>query len=205
MQSLLSGPLTANSSSEGRRAFENQLIRLLPDLKKFARSLTRNASTADDLVQDTMIRALRSYLQFEMGTNLKAYTFRIMRNCFLSDLRDRRLEPAECDGDTVLLVPPNQDSKIELDNVIRALGGLVQAHREVISLIRVNGYSYMDAANIMQCELGTIKSRMNRADAALRDALGPEFGGQSCKPEPSGLRHYHGRAPERIAKVEYAC
>jgi RNA polymerase sigma-70 factor (ECF subfamily) len=205
MLSLQSGPFIADASPDGRRAFENQLIGLLPDLKKFARSLTRNAFTADDLVQDTIIRALRSYLQFEMGTNLKAYTFRIMRNCFLSDLREQRLEPADCEAEAALFIPPSQDSKIELDNVIRALGGLVKAHREVISLIRVNGYSYLDAANIMRCELGTIKSRMNRADAALRDALGPEFGGQSSKPEPSGLRHYPGRAPDRIAEVEYAC
>jgi len=195
----------ADSSPDSRRAFENQLIGLLPDLKKFARSLTRNAHTADDLVQDTMIRALRSYLQFEMGTNLKAYTFRIMRNCFLSDLREQKLEPAECDADTVFFVPPNQDSKIELDNVIRALGGLVRAHREVISLIRVNGYSYLDAANIMRCELGTVKSRMNRADAALRAALGPEFGGRSCKAESSEMNRHPVRAPDRVAAVEYAC
>jgi len=174
-------PAAVNSLTEipadlwARRAFEKQLLNILPDMRAFARFLVRNPTDADDLVQDAVIRALRSYRQFDLGTNMKAWAFTILRNSRFNDLRKRRF-----DGDDELDLalrptPPNQLHRVELIEVLAVLATLKPVHREVLTLIRASGLSYEEAAQVMNCKLGTIKSRLNRADAALRDALGADF------------------------------
>ena len=188
-------PAAVNSLTEipadlwARRAFEKQLLNILPDMRAFARFLVRNPTDADDLVQDAVIRALRSYRQFDLGTNMKAWAFTILRNSRFNDLRKRRF-----DGDDELDLalrptPPNQLHRVELIEVLAVLATLKPVHREVLTLIRASGLSYEEAAQVMNCKLGTIKSRLNRADAALRAALETDF-------RPLSPRHDAGTSPQ---------
>jgi RNA polymerase sigma-70 factor (ECF subfamily) len=154
-----------------RRAFEKQLLLVVPDMRAFATFLVRNPTDADDLVQDAVVRALRSYRQFDLGTNMKAWVFTILRNARLNNLRKR---PMECIDEHELVLPPtrpNQLHSVELKEVLAVLATLKPFHREVLTLVRASGLSYEETAQVMKCKLGTIKSRLNRADAALRTAL----------------------------------
>jgi RNA polymerase sigma-70 factor (ECF subfamily) len=159
-----------------RRAFEKQLLNVVPDMRAFARFLVRNHTDADDLVQDAVIRALRSYRQFDLGTNMKAWVFTILRNARFNDLRKRRFEGVDEEQLVLLPTQPNQLNCVELKEVLAVLATLKPVYREVLTLIRASGLSYEEAAQVMDCKLGTIKSRLNRADAALRDALGVGYG-----------------------------
>jgi RNA polymerase sigma-70 factor (ECF subfamily) len=168
----------SQGASSERRAFETQLLTLLPALRAYALSLTRNNSNAEDLVQDTLMRALRAYDRFEPGSNMKSWTFMILHNRFLSGLRGKKVEALDEIMARTLSLSPNQQDFLDLKDVLGALDTLVPEHREAIKLVRVAGFSYEEAAEIMSCKLGTIKSRINRAEVALRSALGPEFCGQ---------------------------
>lgn len=168
----------SQATSLERRDFETQLLDLLPALRAFALSLVRNNCNAEDLVQDTLMRALRAYDRFEPGSNMKSWTFMILHNRFLSTLRGKKVEALDEIMERTLTLPPNQQDSLELKDVLGALDTLVPEHREAIKLVRVAGFSYEEAAEIMSCKLGTIKSRINRADMALRVALGPEFFGR---------------------------
>jgi RNA polymerase sigma-70 factor (ECF subfamily) len=158
-----------------RRAFEKQLLNIIPDLRAFARFLSRNPTDADDLVQDTVIRALRSWSQFDLQTSMKAWTFTILRNTRLNEIRKRRFEPLDEVDMAMRPTPANQLDTLELKEVLAVLDTLAPIHREVLTLVRASGLSYEEAALVMKCKLGTVKSRVNRADAALRDALGADF------------------------------
>lgn len=158
-----------------RRAFENQLLNIVPDMRTFARFLARNSTDADDLVQDTVVRALRSYRQFDLGTNIRAWAFTILRNTHLNDLRKHRFEGLDEQDLALQPTPPNQLQYVELGEVLAVLATLAPPHRDVLRLVRASGFSHEEAARTMECKLGTIKSRLNRADAALRAALGADF------------------------------
>jgi RNA polymerase sigma-70 factor (ECF subfamily) len=158
-----------------RRAFEKQLLGIIPDLRAFARFLTGNPTEADDLVQDAVVRALNAYDHFDLDTNIKAWTFTILRNIRINSYRKRRFEELDEVTMSKMSARANQEDSLELKEVIRALESLPAAQREVITLVRASGLSYEEAAEIMGCKLGTIKSRVNRADAALRALLGSDF------------------------------
>jgi RNA polymerase sigma-70 factor (ECF subfamily) len=158
-----------------RRAFEKQLLGIIPDLRAFARFLTGNPTEADDLVQDAVVRALNAYDHFDLDTNIKAWTFTILRNIRINSYRKRRFEELDELTMSKMSARANQEDSLELKEVIRALESLPAAQREVITLVRASGLSYEEAAEIMGCKLGTIKSRVNRADAALRALLGADF------------------------------
>jgi RNA polymerase sigma-70 factor (ECF subfamily) len=160
-----------------RRAFEKQLLGVIPDLRAFARFLAGNPVEADDLVQDTIVRALNAYEHFDLSTNIKAWTFTILRNIRINSYRKRRFEELDEATMSTMSAHANQEDSIELKEVLRTLNSLPRAQREVITLVRAGGLSYEEAAEIMGCKLGTIKSRVNRADAALRAALGEDFRG----------------------------
>ncbi len=166
-----------------RRAFEKQLLNVIPDLRAFARFLAGNPTEADDLVQDTIVRALNAYEHFDLNTNIKAWTFTILRNIRINSYRKRRFEELDEATMATMSAHANQEDSIELKEVLKALETLPAAQREVITLVRAGGLSYEEAAEIMGCKLGTIKSRVNRADAALRAALGEDFRG------PRNSRH----------------
>jgi RNA polymerase sigma-70 factor (ECF subfamily) len=158
-----------------RRAFEKQLLGIIPDLRAFARFLSGNPTEADDLVQDTVVRALNAYEHFDLNTNIKAWTFTILRNIRINSYRKRRFEELDEATLQTMSARASQEDSLELKEVLAALKTLPPAQREVITLVRAGGLSYEEAAEIMGCKLGTIKSRVNRADAALREVLGADF------------------------------
>jgi RNA polymerase sigma-70 factor (ECF subfamily) len=149
--------------------FKTELLSLVPFLRAFARSLTGNYESADDLVQETMVKAWQSRETFELGTNLKAWLFTILRNQFYSDRR-RAWRQAPWDQDAAERMPgtsQDQNWAADLSDAARALKLLPDEQREALILVGAGGFSYMDAAKIVKCNVGTVKSRVARARKAL--------------------------------------
>lgn len=143
----------------------DQVLDMMPALRAFARSLTHNPANADDLVQETLLKALTNGDKFTAGTNLRAWLFTILRNSFYSSLRKTRNEVADASGELTagLSVHPAQEGVIESKELRVALHALPAAQREALMLVGVAGLSYEDAAQICGCAIGTMKSRVNRA------------------------------------------
>ncbi len=154
--------------------FKADLIELLPSLRAFARSLAHNPAQADDLVQDTLVKALANVDRFEQGTNLRAWLFTILRNHYYSQLRKAKREVEDADGKFAarIAVRPEQDGSVDLEDFKVAFQQLAPDHREVLTLVGASGCSYEEAAQICGCAVGTIKSRVNRARKKLSDLLG---------------------------------
>ena len=133
----------------------------------------RQHGQADDLVQGALTRALGNLDKFEAGTNLRAWLFTILRNLYSSELRKRKREVEDADGGyaETLSTQPNQIAAMELRDFRAALAQLPAEQREALILIGASGFSYEDAANICECAVGTMKSRVNRARARLSDLL----------------------------------
>jgi RNA polymerase sigma-70 factor (ECF subfamily) len=151
-------------------AFAHEILELRPALCAFAFRLTRRGSDAEDLVQDTILRALVAKRRFEEGTNLKAWLFTILRNAF--NTRWRRLRRETLPGDDAIAASAvtsatQVDSLWARETIHKLLHDLSPAHREVLILIPVLGLGYEDAAEVCGCSVGTVKSRLNRARAAL--------------------------------------
>jgi RNA polymerase sigma-70 factor, ECF subfamily len=142
-------------------------------LRAFAFSLARNRERADDLVQDTVIRAWEKHASFTEGANMRAWLFRILRNSFYSEIRKRRREVEDVDGAHAarLSVPASQLAHIELEEFKAALGEISAEQREALILIGVSGFSYEEAAEICGCAIGTVKSRVSRARTILAAKL----------------------------------
>ena len=157
-----------------RTAFEQGLIASIPNLRAFATSLSRNAATADDLVQDTLVKAWNNAASFEEGSNLRAWLFTILRNTYFSDLRRRSREVEDVDGAMAdkLTVLPSQNSHMDLIDFRHAFDELSDDQKEVLVLVGAEGFSYEEAAVICGCAVGTVKSRVNRARGALAKKLG---------------------------------
>ena len=138
---------------------------LVPALRAFAWSLSRNAADADDLVQETLTKAWASRTGFRPGTNLRAWLFTILRNTWYTAATKRRREVADEDGHHAagLTSQPSQEWSAELTSLQTALNTLPPDHREAIVMVGAAGLSYEEAAEISGCALGTIKSRVNRA------------------------------------------
>jgi len=166
-------------------AFKSELIELLPSLRAFARSLAHNSAQADDLVQDTLVKALANVDRFEPGTNLRAWLFTILRNHYYSQLRKLKREVEDADGKFAarLAVRPEQDGSVDLEDFKVAFQQLAPDHREVLTLVGASGCSYEEAATICGCAVGTIKSRVNRARRKLADLLGLDDDGQAIPSE----------------------
>lgn len=146
----------------------NALIAILPDMRAFARSLTKERILADDLVQDATLRALTSAHLYTPGTNFKAWVFTIIRNCFYNDLRLRRRLTALPESLPDSGEQGGQDAPLELCDFRRAFWQLSYEHREALILIGPSGMSYEEAAAVCGCAVGTIKSRVCRARIELR-------------------------------------
>jgi RNA polymerase sigma-70 factor (ECF subfamily) len=151
------------------REFKDCLASAIPHLRAFGRSLCGNRDTADDLVQETMLKAWAARGRFEAGTNFKAWTFTILRNLYFSQVRRRRFvgEWDELAADRLLAAPASQDKVIELRDLMRALQQLPAHQREALILVGAGGLSYEETAEITGVAVGTIKSRVARARAAL--------------------------------------
>ena len=156
--------------------FKNELLGLVPFQRAFARSLTGNPEAADDLAQETLVKAWQSRASFIPGTNLKAWLFTILRNQFYSDRR-RAWRQAPWDQDAAERIPGGSEDQIysaELSDTVRALRRLSDEQREALILVGAGGFSYEDAAAICKCAVGTVKSRVARARKTLIDILDGE-------------------------------
>ena len=151
----------------------DDILASVPSLRAFAISLSGNGDRADDLVQETLLRAIANIDSFQPGSNLPAWLFTILRNLFRSDYRKRRREVEDAEGryaDT-LKSNPEQTGRVEFEEFRTALNKLPADQREALILVGASGFSYEDAANICGCAVGTIKSRVNRARTRLADLL----------------------------------
>jgi RNA polymerase sigma-70 factor (ECF subfamily) len=160
--------------AETSEAFRTEMLKVMPRLLAFARVLTRNREAAEDLLQDTIVRALRAHSSFEPGSNMLAWLCTILRNQHISGLRRRKHEAMPIDElhDGAASVGPSQYDSVEMSELRRALLKLSTEHREVLVMVGAAGLSYAEAAEICGCAVGTVKSRVNRARTELRRLLG---------------------------------
>lgn len=156
--------------------FEREMLATAPKLRAFAISLSGNVDRADDLVQETLMRAIASKKSFQMGTNMQAWLFTILRNRFRSEYRKRKREVEDADGHYTesLIAPSEQIARIEFEELREALDKLPVDQREAIVLVGASGFTYEEAAAICECAVGTIKSRVNRARNRLASSLNYE-------------------------------
>ena len=154
----------------------DQMLSAVPSLRAFAISLSGNVDRADDLVQETLLRAIANIESFQPGTNMSAWLFTILRNLFRSDYRKRRREVEDAEGNyaKTLKTQPSQSSHLEFKEFRAALAKLPPDQREALILVGASGFSYEEAAAICECAVGTIKSRVNRARNRLADLLAIE-------------------------------
>ncbi|MCW2276151.1 sigma-70 family RNA polymerase sigma factor [Rhodoblastus acidophilus] len=149
------------------------LIAHIPRLRAFALSFCGSADQADDLVQETLVKAWSHRDSFIEGTNLSAWLFTILRNAYFSQFRKRKREVPDVDGiySSTLAVAAGQTSHMEMLDLRVALAHLPANQREALLLIGAAGHSYAEVADICGCAIGTIKSRVNRARKALIETL----------------------------------
>jgi RNA polymerase sigma-70 factor, ECF subfamily len=163
--------------SEGQRSYaqlKTDLIAAIPKLRAFGVSLSGNRDRADDLVQETLTKALQNLHSFEAGSNLIAWLFTILRNTYYSEFRKRNREVPDTDGKHTasLVTKADQDLHLEYLDFRVALQKLPPEQREALILVGGSGMSYDEAAEICKCAVGTIKSRVSRARHSLNALLG---------------------------------
>ena len=170
--------------------FKTQLAAVIPQLRAFGRSLSGNRDIGDDLVQETLLKAWAARDRYEAGTNLRAWTFIILRNLFLSQMRRNRFrgEWDDAVADRVLSAPAAQDKHVELGDLQRALQYLPETQREALILIGAGGFAYEEAAEICGVAVGTIKSRVARGRVALEQVMmGTDLPSRRNDPDPDGI------------------
>jgi RNA polymerase sigma-70 factor (ECF subfamily) len=150
----------------------------LPALRAFAVSLTRDSVAADDLVQDAIVKAWRNLDKYQVGTNLRAWLFTILRNTFYSDRRKARREVGDPDGVLAgqLSEKPRHDGALAFNDFMVAFAKLPAEQREALVLVGASGFSYEEAAATTGVAVGTVKSRVNRARTRLVELLGMDSG-----------------------------
>lgn len=155
-------------------AAQSDVVALIPALRAFARTFCQKPEEADDLVQETLMKALANLDKFEPGTRLKSWLFTIMRNSFCTRIKKSSRESIGLPEALAasLVTEASQDWVVQADEVRRALERLPAHHREILVLIVMLGERYEDAAVICGCAVGTVKSRLNRAREQLRRELG---------------------------------
>ena len=156
----------------------DEIVDHLPALRAFAMSLARNSATADDIVQDTIVKAWSNIDKFEPGTNMRAWLFTILRNTYYSLHRKRGREVADGDGEYAaqLSEKPEHDGRLAMNDFRVAFAKLPDEQREALLLVGASGFSYEEAAEMCGCAVGTIKSRANRGRKRLAELLHLEEG-----------------------------
>ncbi len=172
-------PRTGSGARDADTRWRENLLAQTPALRAFAWSLCHDAAEADDLVQDTLVKAWSHRDRFAEGTNLRAWLFTILRNTFYTAISRRRREVRDEDGQEAarLVSPPDQEWNVSLNDLRAALTRLPPTHREALILVGGAGMTYQEAAEVCGCAIGTIKSRVNRARARLMVMLDPEASG----------------------------
>lgn len=188
------GERASGASEEGRKQFRLHLIAAIPKLRAFALSLASHADYADDLVQETLMKAWNHQNSFQEGTNIKAWLFTILRNEYFSQLRKRRREVEDADGGYAgsVMTPGGQESQLDMADLRIALQQLPADQREAVVLVGASGFSYQEVAEICHVPVGTVKSRVNRARTKLALLLGnaPEAE-ETAKPRTAGETSEH--------------
>ena len=154
-------------------AFKAELVALIPHLRAFARTLAGDPTAADDLAQDAMMKAWDARASFQMGTNMKAWTFMILRNQFYSEKR-RSWRQSQLDqeaAERTLVAVDDPEAPVALDELRQGLAMLPPEQREALILVGAGGFAYEEAADICGCAVGTVKSRVSRARRALQGIL----------------------------------
>ena len=164
---------SAGAGPDVRDDFKRELVALIPHLRAFARTLTGDATSADDLAQDAMMKAWDARASYQMGTNMKAWTFMILRNQFYSEKRrswrQTQLDPEV--AERTLVATDDPESPVALDELRLGLAMLPPEQREALILVGAGGFAYEEAAVICDCAVGTVKSRVSRARRALQALL----------------------------------
>lgn len=157
---------------------KDDLVNHLPSLRAFALSLTRESASADDLVQDTVVKAWTNMDKFQPGTNLRAWLFTILRNTFYSSRRKTRREVSDSDGFHAArqATRPDHDGRLALKDFRTAFAQLPDEQREALILVGASGFSYEEAASMTNVAVGTVKSRANRGRRRLAELLQLEEG-----------------------------
>lgn len=158
------------------QGFERELLTLLPRLRRFARSLARDAADADDLCQAALERALKAREQWQAGTRLDAWMYRIIRNCWIDEVRARTrraqtFAPEEAGASVGSSAHEDIERQADMRDVDRAMAELPEEQREVIALVLVEGLAYREAAEILEIPMGTLTSRLTRGRQALARRL----------------------------------
>ncbi len=167
--------------------FRSQLIAAIPGLRAFGMSLTARPDRADDLVQETLMKAWNHHESYQPGTNLRAWLFTILRNEFYTHIRKRRREVEDADGvhAGAVAVSGGQEGHLEMVELQLALAQLPDDQREAVVLVGASGFSYQEVAEICGVAVGTVKSRVSRA----RERLALLLGGDLPVADPSGRPH----------------
>jgi RNA polymerase sigma-70 factor (ECF subfamily) len=173
---------------------KKQFIDAIPALRAFARSLCGNAVRADDLVQETLTKALTKIDSFQEGSNAQAWLITILRNQYFSEGRKRRREVEDGEGHfaATLVSPERQQDSLEVKDLMSALQMISDDKREALLLVTASGYSYEEAAEIIGSKPGTVKSRVSRARAELEELMN---GSQALPASPS----VHAQSAREIA------
>ena len=163
--------------------FRQQLLELLPRLRAYALMITRSREQGDDLMQDAIVRALNSAHTFMPGTNFKAWMFTILRNQHISNFRRNRVPTVALNVEgSELAVRPAQEHAVSLTDFHKFFHRLPIKQQEAILMVGANGFTYEEAGEIAKCTVGTMKSRVSRARAALLPYFEDEQGGDAAKP-----------------------
>jgi RNA polymerase sigma-70 factor (ECF subfamily) len=185
-------PHLANKSDQHNQPVNfdiaEQFRGVMPHLRGYARSLTRNADAADDLVQDALVRAWASKEQFIPGTNFRAWMFTIMRHRFLDECRRNKgphLPIEDVSTHAALVSGPAQDSAIEFEEMALAYWQMAPNHREILMLVGALGLEYEEAAKVIGCAVGTVRSRLSRARNDLQNQI-ERGAGRLSRPSPKG-------------------
>ena len=177
----LVGRFEAALARSGERlavTFRDDLIRALPMLRTFAMSLCANEARADDLVQETLVRAWANQARFAPGSNFTAWTFTILRNQFYSEIRKAKREVEDADGvhASTLTAAPDQEHAVALGSVMNLIGTLPLPQRQALLMVGAEGFTYEEAAIRLGCQVGTVKSRVSRARNVLVESLAQDAG-----------------------------
>jgi RNA polymerase sigma-70 factor (ECF subfamily) len=154
-------------------AFKRELVALIPHLRAFARGLTGDSTRGDDLAQEALIKSWGARASYRMGTNMKAWTFMILRNQFFSERRRawRQIQLDQEAAERTLVAVDDPSSAIELDDMRLALAMLPAEQREALVLVGAGGFAYDEAAEICGCAVGTVKSRVSRGRRTIETLL----------------------------------
>lgn len=177
-----------SAPADARHPFHRLLAEQTPALRVLARTLTRNETRSQDLVQETLAKAWAARAGYRAETRLRAWLFTILRNTWVSDLRKRRREVEDA-GDVLagkLSEAPRQEHASALREFVAALETLPRCQREALVLVGGAGFTQEEAAEICGCAVGTVKSRVSRARARLTELLGLDAAGAACATDAPG-------------------